>query len=493
MTTMVDIKAPLRILIYALGGEGGGVLMNWTVAAARSAGYQVQATSVPGVAQRTGSTTYYIEIAEPGVNAVFNLVPMPGRVDVLVASELVEAGRAMESGYVSPALTTLIASTSRTFTTAEKIAMGDGHYGSDRILAAAKGLAKRTDLRDFSAMAETEGTYVSAVLFGALAGSGALPWPIKASRSVVEGKASLSGFDRASKAEKVPDAKPEAEAPETEAFFTALSASGLTLPDAIHSVAALGHARCVDFQDADYGRLYLERLATLTQCEAPLALTEAARRLALWMAYEDVARVADLKTRPERFARIRAEADVAPGQLLHITEYLKPRIEEIADILPERWGRRLMVRAEAGKSLPFLGKGRYIRSSGPVGYRMLRGVAWLGRFRRGSLRYGVEQAEIDDWLAALRDVLPRSKAFGEALAELPRVRKGYSDTAQRGLRAYRVIMSDVVRPAVERGQEEEMVSRLRDVIAAAMADDTHTTLGKLLELGGEDGRKTSKK
>ena len=46
-----------RILLAALGGEGGGVLMNWIVAAARRAGHVVQATSVPGVAQRTGSTS----------------------------------------------------------------------------------------------------------------------------------------------------------------------------------------------------------------------------------------------------------------------------------------------------------------------------------------------------------------------------------------------------------------------------------------------------
>ena len=66
MSAMTDQALPLRILIHALGGEGGGVLMNWIVSAATAAGRKVQATSVPGVAQRTGSTTYYIEIAPPG-------------------------------------------------------------------------------------------------------------------------------------------------------------------------------------------------------------------------------------------------------------------------------------------------------------------------------------------------------------------------------------------------------------------------------------------
>ena len=49
---------PLTILIAALGGEGGGVLTDWIVAAAASQNFPVQSTSIPGVAQRTGATTY---------------------------------------------------------------------------------------------------------------------------------------------------------------------------------------------------------------------------------------------------------------------------------------------------------------------------------------------------------------------------------------------------------------------------------------------------
>ena len=57
-----SMSAPVTLLIAALGGEGGGVLTGWIVDAARRAGLPVQATSIPGVAQRTGATTYYIEI-----------------------------------------------------------------------------------------------------------------------------------------------------------------------------------------------------------------------------------------------------------------------------------------------------------------------------------------------------------------------------------------------------------------------------------------------
>ena len=101
-------RAPVTMLIAALGGEGGGVLTDWIVAAAASLGLPVQSTSIPGVAQRTGATTYYIEIyPEPwsalgGRRPVMALAPGIGDVDIVVASELLEAGRAVAGGFVTP-------------------------------------------------------------------------------------------------------------------------------------------------------------------------------------------------------------------------------------------------------------------------------------------------------------------------------------------------------------------------------------------------------
>ena len=82
---------PVCILVCALGGEGGGVLAEWLYTAAVRAGHAAQATSIPGVAQRTGATTYYIEIAPEASAAgspqpVFSLSPVPGHIDLLVSS-----------------------------------------------------------------------------------------------------------------------------------------------------------------------------------------------------------------------------------------------------------------------------------------------------------------------------------------------------------------------------------------------------------------------
>ena len=59
---MTGAVRPITILIGALGGEGGGVLAEWLVETATAAGHVAQGTSIPGVAQRTGATTYYVEI-----------------------------------------------------------------------------------------------------------------------------------------------------------------------------------------------------------------------------------------------------------------------------------------------------------------------------------------------------------------------------------------------------------------------------------------------
>ena len=134
---------PVSILIGALGGQGGGVLAEWLVDAATRAGYVAQGTSIPGVAQRTGATNYYLELfpkAEArarGRAPVLGLVPVPGDVDIVIASELMEAGRAVQRGLVTPDRTTLIASTHRVFAMTEKIALADGRADADALLRGA--------------------------------------------------------------------------------------------------------------------------------------------------------------------------------------------------------------------------------------------------------------------------------------------------------------------------------------------------------------------
>src|SRR6185437_6128604 len=128
----------------AMGGEGGGVLAEWIVDLAEHGGYIAQMTSVPGVAQRTGATNYYVELfpknaaQAAGRLPVMALTPVPGDVDIVIASELMEAGRAVQRGIVTPDRTTFLVSTNRVYSMTEKIALADGRVDSATLLEGCK-------------------------------------------------------------------------------------------------------------------------------------------------------------------------------------------------------------------------------------------------------------------------------------------------------------------------------------------------------------------
>src|SRR5437870_1753222 len=151
---------PITIAVVALGGEGGGVLADWIVDLAQHGGYLAQATSVPGVAQRTGATIYYVELfpkiaaQAAGREPVLALLPMPGDVDVVLASELMEAARAVERGFVTPDRTLLVVSTHRVFAMTERIALADGRADSASLFAACCAAARQLVAFDMEALAE---------------------------------------------------------------------------------------------------------------------------------------------------------------------------------------------------------------------------------------------------------------------------------------------------------------------------------------------------
>src|SRR5215510_13084467 len=212
---------PITMLVAALGGEGGGVLTQWIVAAATQAGFPVQSTSIPGVAQRTGATTYYIELVPVpwrelgGKRPVLALAPGVGDVDIVLASELMEAGRTIAAGFVTPDRTLMIASTARSYLVVEKMAMADGRYDSARLTKAIEEHAHEHLLIDMDALARQSGAMINAVMLGIIAGCGRLPIPaavferaIRADGKAVDAnlRGFRSGLDAAARANARPAA-----------------------------------------------------------------------------------------------------------------------------------------------------------------------------------------------------------------------------------------------------------------------------------------------
>ena len=509
---------PITILVCALGGEGGGVLAEWLVETAIKAGYSVQSTSIPGVAQRTGATTYYIEVfPRPdtelnGRKPVFSLTPVPGALDLLVSSELLETARQIGHGMTSVERTQVISSRSRTLTTAEKMALGDGRADAEVLMQIVREHSAQAYLLDMAAITQAAGTVISAVLFGAIAASGVLPFAREACQATIRAggkgvEASLRGFDAAFDALA---SMRDARAAVAEAIVAATTAPVpvpvpsaaptwlRAFPAATHEVAALGHARVLEYQDARYAQLYLDRLERVLDAERagdPDAVNgfattrETARHLALWMAFDDIVRVAELKCRTSRFARVRAEVRASEAELLRIHDHFKPGVAEFAALLPAaladmltRWERRRTARGRSAWALPI-----QLPSHTVAGLLALRGLAALKGLRRYGSRFGSEQALIERWLAAVEQGARQDAALGRELAECGRLIKGYGATHERGKDNLLHVVEHLARAA----HFETPAARAAAVNAArraALTDDAGTALDQALVSHGAPPR-----
>ena len=484
----------IKIAILAMGGEGGGVLADWIVDLAEHNGYLAQTTSVPGVAQRTGATMYYVELFSRaqaqavGGMPVLALMPLPGDVDVVLASELMEAGRAVQRGLVTPERTTLIASTHRVYSMAEKMAMGDGRVDPEQLLAHAQAAAARFVRFDMAQTAEQHGSVISAVLFGALAGTGVLPFERQQFEATIERgglgvKASLKAFDAAF-ARSLQEPSPVVESaevptpqPRDSVVRTLVERVQRNFPAPVQGVLLEGVRRLIDYQDPAYAGLYLDRMQALGSETCPVPLLEAvARHLALWMSYEDVVRVADLKTRATRFERVRDEVGVQAAQVLNINEFMHPRIEEICNTLPAGLGRWLQQPGWPRRLIERLTrKGRVVKTNSISGFLQLYLLAGLRRWRRGSLRYALENQRIEQWLQQIKASAAHDPALALEIAACQDLVKGYGDTHARGLGNYETLME-----VVRRAGAGLSPATLRELRQAALADEQGAQLQKTL-------------
>ena len=484
-------EGPITVLVCALGGEGGGVLAEWLYQTAVRAGHAAQSTSIPGVAQRTGATTYYVEVhPQPtaqlaGRRPLFSLNPVPGEIDLLLSSELLETARHVGNGMVSRERTLVVSSTARTLTVVEKMQLGDGRLDGAALLAALQRHARATELLDFGALARQAGTAISAVLLGALAASGVLPiarehfeHTIRAGGKGVD--ASLRGFALAF------------DAIVARRVQQALLDAALQPPAPAPDLRQLARQRLREYQDAAYVELYEQRLARVEAAERATAgepaqpgavVQETTRWLALWMAFDDIVRVAAAKLAASRMDRVRREVGQRDGELLKVWDHFKPGVAEIAALLPDALATRLLAwdrrRVAAGRE-PWAWPLK-LPAHGVAGVLVLRALAALkGQRRRGS-RYALEQALIERWLAAVERGTREHGALGLELARCGRLVKGYGSTNERGKAALLHIVEHLAFGAAAAATRAAAVRAARE---AALADDRGSALDQTLRAQG---------
>jgi indolepyruvate ferredoxin oxidoreductase, beta subunit len=504
MSERLSTDKPISIAILAMGGQGGGVLADWIVMLAEREGWMAQTTSVPGVAQRTGATIYYVEMlpARDGRTPIFALMPTPGDVDIVLAAELMEAGRSVLRGLVTPDRTTLIASTHRSFAVSEKEKPGDGTANPVVVTEATDFAARRVIAFDMETLATKNGSVISSSMFGALAGSGALPFAKEAYEATIRAggkgiEASLKAFNAAfEQAASKPDDtvsatlhKPLDALPETAGhpvLDQLLDRIRAEFPVEARPLLFAGIRKLTDFQDPAYAGEYLDRVGLLYALdrqvgggEKNFAFTvQAAKYVAVAMAYDDVIRVADLKIRGSRFERVRKEAGVKADQILYMTEYMHPRMEEICGTMPKAWGLWVENRPGLFRRLDrMVNKGRRVKTGTLFWFLGLYAVSALRSQRRGTLRHMRETEHREAWLAAATNLLAVNYGLAVEVLNNRRLVKGYSDTHSRGLSKFDRVMSalDMLR---EREDGEAWMRRLRQ---AALLDEDGIALDGALK------------
>ncbi len=485
-----QIQRPTTIAISALGGQGGGVLTNWLVNLAEKCDHFAQSTSVPGVAQRTGATVYYLEIfpkssvKDSDIPPVMALMPMAGDVDIVVASELMEAGRAIQRKFVTPDKTTLIASTHRVYSISEKMALGDGTGNSDTVIKAAKNAAKEFIAFDMEKSAADMNCVISSIMFGAIAGTRRLPFTkeqfedaIRAEGKMVE--ANLRGFnvgyiaaekpiELAKKASSsIGNIISNANTPEAKKLVERIN----SLPEEVQEFTYLGAKKLLDYQDIKYAAGYVTKVENFAAKDtSPFLLTkEISRHLALWLAFDDTIKVADIKTRSERVKKYRHEMRAKDNQIIHMIEYMHPRIEEIIGTMP--LGMANIVQ----KSPPLMWF--FKKFTGPrmwdttkiSSFMMLYFLASLKPIRRKTSRYIQEYIQITTWLDRITDIMASDYNLAVEIIKCQRLIKGYGETYARGLNNFLAIMNAI-------DHHHKSSNDVADLRKSALADEA----GKLL-------------
>ena len=505
---------PISLLICALGGEGGGVLTEWLIDTAKEAGYAAQSTSIPGVAQRTGATTYYLEVFPTPLaelkdkRPIFSLNPVPGALDGLVSSELLETARQASLGLPSPERSVVITSSARVLTTQERMDLGDGRTELETLLGVVRAASREHHVLDMAALAQSAGTMVSAVMLGAVAGSGLLPFPRDAYAAVIAQSggstaASQRGFDAGWQAVTMPREqvalvtamlqKPEQEKTYSRRLLPDLAQN---FPLQAHEMLSLGHARMLEYQGSAYAALYVQRMQQVHQAEMAadpaggngFSITnEMARWLALWMAFDDIIRVADLKSRASRWQRVQGEVKAKEDDLLKLYDHFKPGVPEFAALLPTALATRLVhwerKRVAAGK--PVWALPLKVGSHSVLGMLSLRVLASLKVLRPKGSRYMQEQALIDQWLATVLASTREHWALGHELALCGRLIKGYGSTNERGKENLLHIIGHL---AVGSASPQSRATAVAAARNAALADDAGTALDATLVQHGAPAR-----
>lgn len=487
---MGDNTGLTKILIPAVGGQGGGVLTEWLVQLFLTEGFEVQGVGLPGLSQRGGSTMYYLEAYPKAKSSskpiIFSQYPLPGDIDIILAQEFLELGRVLELGYGSDK-TTIVSSTHRIYSTLEKMPISNGIYPDEKLHRLANSFSARFVGLDALALAkenEMDELAINAILLGALGASGSLPITeasfLKAISQVgvaVENniKAFRIGWESIkSKKHNISLIKPDLDweqirreklakvgPSKREGLFSLLLTVQNEYPERLREILTEALVRLADYQDVWYAEKYMDALKGVYQVDknsgsSSFPLTESfAKNLALWMSYEDGIRVAELKINPERFKRIRKDMQLHDDQVLHVIDYLNPDAEEIYGLLPNLLVSPIVKLADNRLFRMVLPDSKRItfaqapKTSSFFGSFRLWSVTKLKKLRPYSYRFKKEHAYIKKYVAHVEKYSKINYKLACVVAKSGGMVKGYGRIRRRTLLCLERYLENIIDPLAD--------------------------------------------
>jgi indolepyruvate ferredoxin oxidoreductase beta subunit len=210
------------------------------------------------------------------------------------------------------------------------------------------------------------------------------------------------------------------------------------------------------------------------------------------MAFDDVIRVAELKSRAARLERVRGETRASAQDVLKVFDHFKPGVPEFAALLPPGLARRLLAwdarrqaRGDKPWALPLK-----IGTHTVTGVLALRALALLKPLRPYGSRWSAEQALIERWLQAVREGTLRHPTLGLELARCCRLVKGYGGTHERGRELLLHVVQHLGQPsahdasAPEGAQALQAAQAVAATLEAALADSSGKALTEALRSHG---------
>ena len=479
----------IKILVPAVGGQGGGVLTEWLVQAFFKEEFDVQGISLPGLSQRGGSTVYYLEAypkPEEGKQVIFAQFPVPGEVDIIVAQEFLELGRALELGYGSD-ITTIVTSTHRIYSTLEKMPIGSGIYSDENLRKLARAFS--SDLIELNALELSKENgmdelAVNAILLGALCASGALPVKKDSYIAAIEEvgvavKSNLRAFEvgweyissnkyQAKDADSAEDwnkfvreRTQKLEGEEREEYLSRVSEIEGKYPQNTWKILAESVFRLKEYQSLKYADRYLSMVDEVFEIDESVKgggfkLTEHyAKNLALLMSYEDGIRVAELKINSERFKRIKENMRLRDDQVFKVVDYLKPDAEEVYGLLPYylvspvlSFTRTSLFKKIWRRKRP-LTFGQTPTTNSFSGFARLWLLTKIKFMRPQSYRYKKEYALIKKYTESVKIYSKYDYKLGCLAARSAGVVKGYGKVRRRTMDAFYRFIDNIVFPLSE--------------------------------------------